>query len=776
MDVLPIILYYPDLKDFKKTEKEHVIDLLFRDKAIVPTTYIINKLKNNEINTTEFSQKELIKLLSPSYINNEKIEISNIDDKIPLYDIQNKDIYLINKNNVYNRIINYHYRFPNVLLFNDLKITYKKITQNKKYQNNPNITFYAQKLKKNITFLSNFDLNELEKRYINVVYKDTKEIGKELTLCKRPSYLSYITTSNPYYSRSELINMGLNMNLRKADMTTYYDETKLTPLCEEVSQNDITASTLLNHQKYIEENNGKNLVTYFTLYGSYYMNKYLRNTNNDQYRNELLEKLINNFNKLISNTPALEKSYYVYRFINDDSYLQNLKIGDTFQDNGFTSVTRDPFYDTDLSIFGLVLLKIKLPENIKGSVLCAETYSMFQKEQELILPINTKMILKSIDNVYTYYHTDERHRGRIKKKYEFEIVSKNNSEDKIIKFENYPKPTDIKHIDFIDFKFPEEIQKNTIEEKIKYFIANYTNEILQFETNIGNKTYLFNCQVYDSTYIYKKFFYFNTTHGLWLYYIDPITNEMLITIEVGNAISINYIGKYTNSNLRTLPEKDFIIFISKIAYAFNIDKIFIHADFASCTTISKSIKLKILDYSGIDTYNAYLSAKDLFNYCYDFYDYFKNNKKRYETIGKSIQPDFYHYQLDKLDKTNPDAILNETDDDDLFHIYKNIFLNSANMNNTLRDFYIFIIENFFYKLDILEKKMSKKFQDDNNPFIHKYYILEPLKYLYENKLISSLPIATNEIIDGYINYDIVRSRSQQYSTARKVQNDYNRFR
>ena len=82
--------------------------------------------------------------------------------------------------------------------------------------------------------------------------------------------------------------------------------------------------------------------------------------------------------RLIPYSPPLENDYNLYRFIGDDNFLHDLKEGDTLLDKGFVSSTRDPFYSPGLTgIFGLILLKIKLPKDKKGIGLFIENFSLF---------------------------------------------------------------------------------------------------------------------------------------------------------------------------------------------------------------------------------------------------------------------------------------------------------------------------------------------------------------------------------------------------------------
>ena len=64
--------------------------------------------------------------------------------------------------------------------------------------------------------------------------------------------------------------------------------------------------------------------------------------------------------ELINNAPPFDKDYILYRFIRDDEFLSQIKIGSTYIEKGFMSTTRDPFYKQNEYVFGFILLKIKL--------------------------------------------------------------------------------------------------------------------------------------------------------------------------------------------------------------------------------------------------------------------------------------------------------------------------------------------------------------------------------------------------------------------------------
>merc|ERR1712224_374463 len=105
------------------------------------------------------------------------------------------------------------------------------------------------------------------------------------------------------------------------------------------TREDISSKIIIDHYKHIVKNNMYYFVKNFTFYGSSVINKFLRTSKN----NDIVENY-NRMYQLIANAPKFDKNYYVYRFVSNDLFLQNLNIGDVFTDKGFMSTTRNPFY------------------------------------------------------------------------------------------------------------------------------------------------------------------------------------------------------------------------------------------------------------------------------------------------------------------------------------------------------------------------------------------------------------------------------------------------
>ena len=119
-----------------------------------------------------------------------------------------------------------------------------------------------------------------------------------------------------------------------------------------------------------------------------------RAVNNESELCDNYYKGLYNIVKCMENTPELSNDYDLYRFVWDDSFINNLNEGDIFIDKGFMSTTRDPFYSPGINgTFGLILIKIKIPKNKKGVGLFIENFSLFHKEEEFLLPPYSKIKL-----------------------------------------------------------------------------------------------------------------------------------------------------------------------------------------------------------------------------------------------------------------------------------------------------------------------------------------------------------------------------------------------
>jgi len=679
-----------------------------------------------KIPTKELLKKKKIK--DPEeYIKNIKIEISKLHNLIPLYDIFSKNIYLINSENVYEKITKYYFRALNIDL---LKYLESIKTSDKIYQ---------EKLNKNIQFMKNFNLDILEQTYIKVFYMESNKVGKNFTLCIKPSFIPFINI-NPYYNRDELINLGLNFKLIKED-ETYYDKDKLNKLCLKVSEQDIDSDTLLNHYLFIQENNLKYYIKYYSFMGSYQMNYYIRNKS---IKDKFMETNIKQFYNIISKAPVFNDNYYIYRLIGKDDFLEDIKIGQIFEDKSFMSTSRNPFYNPVNNAFGLILMKIKIPKNIEGIGLCIENYSLFPEEQEIILnPCKLRLISK--DN-FVYYHPDKRAQKSIKKKYEFEYIEPIELDlDKITK--NYSPEIDIPTIDFLNL----EIDGKDIEEKLDNFskLLPLINTTKRFNIEIDNKKYLMNVNKMSDKRIYEQFFFLqkkkyteeDIIDELYITYQDELSGEILIMIEIKDIISVNYLQKFTGCN-KEFDNNIMIEILSRFSKAFNLFTIIIHPNykpFSSFITVNPK-EYKVVINNETDYHQIQRLSNDIVIFNNDLMNYLITKKERFNNIY--IKMNYKKLMLDKLKDIKVKDLINE----DNYEIYS--LIKKEKLDN-LNDLLIFFFKNYFYLLDKIINLINIYF--DDQLMINKlYYIFDSGNYLYEKGTLNYSIKADNNLLENYL--------------------------
>ncbi len=586
-------------------------------------------------------------------------------DRIPLYN-KDKKIFMIHKDNLYERILYDHYR----------------IVDEKFYKNS----------NQKIPELENFNWSILPELYYKLFYNSFIKTN-HITDCLRPSYDGMFKHIKPYYTLDELNYLAEDWDIKTSENMTN------SQLCSLIQKHDIPSKTLFEHEEYIYKNKSVGLVKYYSLFGSDVLNKYLRN--DKLIKNEITENSILLMSKLISNIKI--KDLTVYRFVDRDFYISNLKIGDIYHEPSFISTTRNPFYYQHNYDFGYILLKIKL-ENTNA--LCIESYSNFPDEQEIILPPTTMLRL---DNVIE--NDDKTHEHILKKniirKYEFTVVGNNL---KNIKFPN----TDIPKINNFNIKDMLIFDSNNLSN----FFKNILNTNYQFSYN--DKKFI--VESYDSSNVYKQFFYYTSNNGMLIYSVDKHKGNINLMLEIGNKIHVNYYFKYSISDIET--ELD-IKWISCLAYYLGIQYVIIHPNYYQSKNIEKG-------------YNAV--------YPENIYEYLKNNKKLYTNIPE-INEDFEYYHLDNLEKIKVSKIINEKDRDELFQFYQ-----TCNCKN-LKEFYLYLVDKHTYLLDLFTEKLNRHYIT-NNPFINATYTLDAWAYLYNNKMITDIPLIEQHLEDYKISVNM----------------------
>lgn len=639
---------------------------------------------------------ELIKKIFDNKIKlkkkDDKIKLSKFEEIIPMYDIYSQKIYPIKNINLHYRLIDSHYRFINSEI--------KKWIENKmSKEKNEDL---KKILKNNLEIINNYNLDILEITSYKTYYKYSPNLGLSVSICKRNSFHPYNENLKPYYSRMELIKLGQNMDImKKFDPKRIIDKDLHYKICKKISNNDISRKEIRRFNKYLINQKCLNWICFYSFTGSYLMNDFLRNRKitNDK----VLFDGINKISNVIKNAPSLEKDCYFYRFVSDDSFLSDIKIGQTFVDEGFLSTTRDPFYSPGIDQkFGLILLKINVPKNLNGVGIFIENFSLFQKEEEFIISPFTKLKLLSKDDKFKYYHTNSLFEETIKKKYEFEVKS-------------------IKYNNIKDYKFTKEsltrisINDSYIgEEKlkiIKNFISSISNNELSdnFKIVIKDKDYIFNYQWFDSSDTYSKFHYNKMEDGIiFNYYEDGYPT---LSIELGEEMVVNYLNKFYLYDSKKRIEDDILVKIVAIfGKIFKYKKIKIYTEYRKFSELDmyKSIELNDIEYS--DLLHTKLFNNFLYQYC-------KNNKYK-EFDNKFIEYNYSYWKLDKFLNKKIDKKLTNKLPDNL----KNV---------TYRNLIIEIIEKHFYLYSRLESwinKFGEKIIDEN------YYIFDTEFYLNENKI------------------------------------------
>lgn len=573
-------------------KKDNIIKSIPLDTAVFEIYYLRYRVPTK----TEITQYGKSKIT----VDEIKNLISTSDSYIPLYDAFTSNIYIVQRRNVYIRVINHDYRFPDALIMESVKTAReKKLAKLKKRPELKDDKVFVRGIRKAdlmIEFMEQFDKEILYNTYLDIFYRYAPEIGNATYTCIRKSFMPHKSHLKPYYTRDEVIKLGMNMDMiHIPDKISYADfKDSLTPrdyknMCSNIQTNDVSAEILIDHQNYIVEQDMVGLIQYYTIQGSYFMNQYMRGMTKYEYRNEYLEENIKKMWELVLNAPKFDNDYILYRFVSTDDYLRHLRIGDVYTDKGFTSTTRDPFYRNDLYKFGFILIKIKIPKGIKGVGLCLETLSHFPFEEEIILPPMSDLKLIAKDDDCEYHHPDEDFVSNIKTRYEFEWIG--NNKISFPRRSSLPKELETKIIDFLSI---DKVKTITIREKIDFLIKRYFDPMNRIKCTIGTDTFYVVGEWYDSTGPYEEMYSIKTSEGFSLYSIYQ--GYILFMIEIGeidgrSQIKVNYYTKYSRLNRQEIMGDDnFIKFVSSIAHYFDIPNVVIYADFMSCDKLAKRSK------------------------------------------------------------------------------------------------------------------------------------------------------------------------------------------
>jgi hypothetical protein len=605
----------------------------------------------------------------------EKEELSKYTDYIPMYDIYSDTVYPIASENLNYRLLKCHYRFINDEV--------RQWIQNKLDKTDDKVK--KQKYLDNLAIIDCYDLSILEKTSYETLYRYSPDLGLSISICKRNSFNPFSTHLTPYYTKLELIRLGMNNRIiKKINPSNLVDKKAHYTICKKVSKNDISYTTISEHMKATIENNCIGWIQYYSMTGSYIFNKILRESleiNRSMY--DGLMKIIDTIDKI-----SLPDDYYFYRFVWDDDYINQLKIGQTFTDNGFISTTRDPFYSPGIKKdFGLILIRINIPKKMKSCGLLMENFSMFPKEEEYLIKPGSKLKLLSKDTNTTYYHIDEKFEKLIKKKYEFVLIETSNKiKLKIVEDSTIPSIN---------------IDNITLEGYDRYDLF---TQFKKQTNSIGQYTYkdkIFITEFFDSTTSYQHLYYNKTKDGML--HTTHYMGYPEISIECGDKLVVNY--------LKTKCYYD-IIRLDKFDPLNQIIAMY-------CKLFSYGEALVFFEYNNFvefkDNYTNNIEFLSINLYCKTIYDYIKNKK---QTNNKYYKFEYGFWKIDKIVKTYiPEEITNR-----LPASLKDSFKKEI----TWGELFIEIVEKYFY----LYSKMEEWFNTyHDNLFKNNFYIFNTTLYL-----------------------------------------------
>ena len=524
---------------------------------------------------------------------------------------------------------------------------------------------------------------------------------------------------NPYYTTSELINNALNMGITKVGNINLK---QIYGLCRKIKTNDFDIKILFNHEIFIRENQAKYIIEYYSLFGSIYINNYLRKKEK-LVEDFFIEKMITILWKLIKNAPQFYNCYYVYRFIDNDSYIENLIPNDIYISNSFTSTSRNPFYSPINNYFGNILIKIKLPKNIQGVALCMENYSFFHNEYEILLPPCSLKLISKDDN-FKYYHPNKDAQNNIKKKYEFEYINSND----VNPLESIKIKKKILNIPNLNINNLNKIKKSIFYEEF----LNDFNGMKPFYLIYNKNKILLHTYYYNKSVIYDNFFY-NKNDFFYIIYHDINNCKINLLIEISDILSVNYHQKF-NGQTSFIDGKMLLDIISKFGYIFRCKNIIIHGNYDNYydtikTKFDTKDQLEFLTYENIDSHMLNLYSASTTYYCIDIYKMILNEyydkdilqDKRFDNNNIEIIFDFEI--IKKLKKLQIDKLNIPKQ-----HIITKLYIKN-NFNNIL-EFYIYLHNNYFYLIENIEHYILKYFNLKYNIFQNITYKFNYTYYLY----------------------------------------------
>ena len=708
--------------------------------------------------------------LEPDYLDSVRIAISANRSRVPLYDIYSNHIFLICWDNVYERISINNYRFVDEHFYTDLTA----------------LTEPTDNDRANQRFLSYYNFAELEQTYVRIFYRSFV-MNSYITHCRRPSFASQLTHIAPYYNMNELNFLAYDWDLTKKITV---DPLELEHLCNKIKQYDISASVLIAHQLYIFNTKSIGLVKHYSLYGSYYMNQYLRKTlccididanassQDDIIRNPYLEQQILIMIDRVKNAPAFARNHTVYRFVSTDEYLRHLKIGDVYQDPSFTSTTRNPFYYKEKYSFGYVLIKIRLPADIPGVGLCIESYSNFPNEEEIILPPTSRYRLDAVTDTVTntQFHSDLK--LQVHKKYEFTWIGDDYGHTKdTVKAKGAIKTKNIRAKDTRTKDIRARSTANTKDTRARstantkdtrargttkakalppilklegayipktksislqdiidddnYRYISIADRLLYFRDNYTNMNSQFETEVMGHTITFSMESYNSMTVYKPFFYYETADGIMITTANptYGNISLLIEIGYEIHVNYY------FLYSVTDPAAVIDLDKpewigwlaALAYAVGSRSVVIHPNYILQASDSDSIEQ----LIRKTRHTFSQNIHAYMKNGTKGFQYT--EVTPLFDYFQLDYLKGISLSTIVSASDKNELHRIA----LTSGTTNAF--DFYLYIVEAYPQWIKILEQQLGRLYEPETNPFTNESYRLDAWQYLYDRNMVKQIP-------------------------------------
>jgi hypothetical protein len=491
-----------------------------------------------------------------------------------------------------------------------------------------------------------------------------------------------------------------------------------------VRENDISADILVSHRNHILANDGIHIVQYYTINGAYFMNNYMRNLENSIY-NPALESCIMSMWRLVNTAPALDKAYVLYRFVDTD-YLQHLKEGDIWCDPGFVSATRDPFYRSEHYKFGFILMKIHVPV-IKGSCLSQEPWSHFAREQEMVIPPYTKMRLIKRNRNAPYFHIDSMFEQKVTTRYEFEIVE--------IAEPNIPAVTREVEAPQLTDLMRRDAHSPTVRQRIDSFHDRCLDKRGQFRCEIGRESFTLMTEWYNSTIAYKDFYAHMNKRGFSMYaFHDSKPGRILFFIEVVaelHELHVNWYFRWSDDSyiFSLVSESEFLLFLSKLAYQFGIQRVIIYGRYRFCHTLG----------DGECTSGSYRA---------DVYEYLKDKRRRFTENSEDVEEQFSYVQLDSWHTVPVMRILNAADKD---QFYQQVTMPSSEKKpiTTVAELYIDTVERHCSQLSVLEEKIKRIYRGASagfNPLDQLFWTVKPYEILHRHGFLATIPEDDPEIL------------------------------